>query len=143
MLTSHETERDFAHFFDGLQKLAVLLGYQLCPRFMMQDTCHASLNAFSKVLELSSLSMNKTKSQKKQQKRFQHAISRKYAGRRVCNAHLTSMHSSQALTIQIAPVAAAAAAQDSRNGRFVTYSTIFKEALYDEKYDQPEKFVKK
>ena len=52
------------------------------------------------------------------------------------------MHSSQALTIQIATVVAAAAAQDSRNGRFVTYSTILKEALYDEKYDQPKKFVK-
>ena len=49
MLTSHETESDFLHLYNGLLKQAEIMDLDWEPDFSMQDACRASLNAIAKV----------------------------------------------------------------------------------------------
>ena len=48
MITSHETEADFSHFFSGLKDLAMELDLSFDPRFFMQDAQKACFNSTKK-----------------------------------------------------------------------------------------------
>jgi len=48
MLTSHEQEIDFDHFYKGLKKLAENLNLEFYSSYIMQDGCRASYNSAKK-----------------------------------------------------------------------------------------------
>ena len=49
MISSHETEDDFKHLYEGIKKQCAKLDIDYSPTYLMQDACYASFNAVRSV----------------------------------------------------------------------------------------------